>query len=165
MAEVDLMALSAWYESKEIPRSTAFRLVKLAGIKTAPIKVPGSRAPVAAINAEQRAKLDALAAILKSGVTMAELERKMAGALVAPSKPVETVPDSPAPEPQLQDHGALLARLEAGERALNTGLPLSTAEVAWMLQARPGGERVARAGVVAIRHGRNCWQLRRSESV
>ena len=165
MAEVDQMALSTWYEDKKIPRSTAFRLVKLAGIKTEPMKVPSSRAPVAGINAEQKAKLDALAQMLQSGVTMAELERQLSGALVAGSKPAETVSDSPAPEPQLQDHGALLARLEAGERALATGLPLSTAEVAWILLARPGGERVDRAGVVAIRRGRNCWQLRRSESV
>jgi hypothetical protein len=165
ITEIDRMALSSWYEGQSVPRSTAFKLVKLAGIKTETMKVPSSRAPVAAINAEQRSKLDALAQMLQNGVTMAELERQLAGALVATSSPAETVSDSPAPEPQLQDHGALLARLEAGERALNTGLPLSTPELAWLLQARPGGERVQRAGVVAIKHGRNCWQLRRSEPV
>jgi hypothetical protein len=164
MAEIDRMALSSWYEGK-VPRSTAFKLVKLAGIETKPMKVPTSRAPVASINAEDKARLDALAQMLQGGMTMAELEKQLDGALVAASRQAETVPDIPAPEPQRQDYGALLTRLEAGERALATGLPLTTDEVAWILQARPGGERVDRAGVVAIKHGRNCWQIRRSEPI
>jgi hypothetical protein len=165
IAEIDRMPLSAWYEARKVPRSTAFKLVKLGRIETQPMRVPYSRAPVASVNAEQMAQLDHLVGRLtRDGLTMAQLEAELSGAMVATSEPSETDSDSPTPAQQPFDQAALLARLEAGERAIATGLPLRTSEMAWLLQARPGGDRVDRAGVVAIRHGRDCWQLRRSES-
>jgi hypothetical protein len=165
MAEIDLMALSSWYEDKRVPRSTAFKLVKLAGIETTPMKVPSSRAPVAAINAEQKAKLDALVQVLQNGVTMAQLERQMAGALVAAEQQAETVSDDPGPILHPADPSALLARLEAAERAIASGLGLSTSEAAWILGVRPGAAVVTRGGITATRTVRNCWQLRRSEPI
>jgi hypothetical protein len=63
------------------------------------------------------------------------------------------------------DPGAVLARLEAAERAISSGCPLTTIEAAWILGAKPGGDRVVRAGIEAVRHARNCWQLRRAETV
>lgn len=165
MAEIDLMALSSWYEDKGVPRSTAFKLVKLAGIETTPMKVPSSRAPVAAINAEQIQQLDALAQMLQSGVTMAQLERQMAGALVTAGKPAETVSDDPGPILHPADPSALLARLEAAERAIASGLGLSTSEAAWILGVKPGAAVVTRGGITATRTARNCWQLRQSETV
>ena len=164
MAEIDLMALSSWYEDKGVTRSTAFKLVKLAGIKTTPMKVPSSRAPVAAINAEQIQQLDALAQMLQSGVTMAQLERQMAGALVAAGKPAETVSDDPGPILHPADP-SVLARLEAAERAIASGLGLSTSEAAWILGVKPGAAVVTRGGITATRTARNCWQLRQSETV
>jgi len=165
LTELDAMPLSTWWESRSVPRSTAFRLVKLARITPGRMKVPTSRVPVSCLNAEQVAQLDALAAHLKDGKTLPLLEAMLETALVADSSPAETVSDDPGPIHHQVDPDALLARLEAGERALSTGLPLSTAEVAWLLLARPGGDRVERAGVEAIRHGRNCWRLRRAETV
>jgi hypothetical protein len=53
----------------------------------------------------------------------------------------------------------LLARLEAAERAISSGLPLTTADVAWILGARPGSATVTRGGITATRHGRNVWSL------
>jgi len=159
------MALSSWYEGRAVPRSTAFKLVKLAGIETAPMKVATSRAPVAGVNAEQIQQLDALAQQLQNGVTMAELERRMTAALVAVEKQAETVSDDPGPILHPADPGALLARLEAAERAIRSGLGLSTNEAAWILGVRPGSAVVTRGGIRATRTARNCWQLRRSETV
>jgi hypothetical protein len=165
ITEIDRMALSSWYEGRSVPRSTAFKLVKLAGIETAPMKVATSRAPVAGVNAEQIQQLDALAQMLQNGVTMAQLERQMAGALVAAEKPAETVSDDPGPVLHPADPSALLARLEAAERAIASGLGLSTSEAAWILGVRPGAAVVTRGGITATRTARNCWQLRRSETV
>lgn len=165
VAEIDRMALSAWYESHGVPRSTAFKLVKLAGIETTPMKVPSSRAPVAAINAEQKAKLDAMVEMLQAGVTVAEMERQIAGAMVASSSPAQTVSDDPGPILHPADPSALLARLEAAERAIASGLGLSTSEAAWILGVKPGAAVVTRGGITATRTARNCWQLRRSETV
>lgn len=164
LTEIDAMPLSAWWESRGIPRSTAFKLVKVAGIKPGRIRVPSSKLPVSSITPADAQKLDSLAARLKSGATLPQLEAENTTSLVSASTDQpETVSDGLSHHQQ-HDAGALIQRLEAGERAIHSGLPLTTSEVAWLLQARPGGDRVQRAGVEALRHGRNCWQLRRSES-
>lgn len=164
LAEIDSMPLSSWWESRGIPRSTAFKLVKVAGIKPGRIKVPSSKLPVSSITPADAQKLDALAARLRKGATLPQLEAEITTSLVAQSAhQQETVSDDLSHQQQYEA-GALIQRLEAGERAIRSGLPLTTSEVAWLLMARPGGERVQRAGVEAIRHGRNCWELRQSES-
>ena len=53
----------------------------------------------------------------------------------------------------------LRQRLELTSLALETGAPLSTAEVSLLLGARPGSEKVERGGLVARRVGRNVWRL------
>lgn len=60
------------------------------------------------------------------------------------------------------DAQALHQRLEALQLALQTGAPLSTAEVAHLLGARPGATELQRGGVTARRLGRNLWKLSRS---
>lgn len=164
-AELDSLPLSAWWESRGLSRASAFRLVKIAGISPGRVKVPYSRLPVASLTAEQVAQLDPLAHRLRNGATLPQLEAELTTAMVAAESPSDHASDDLSPSAPAVDAAALLARLEAGERAIATGLPLSTAEMAWLLQARPGGDRVTRAGVEAIRHGRNCWQLRRAQSV
>ena len=60
------------------------------------------------------------------------------------------------------DAKALGQRLEALHLALQTGAPLTTAEVTHLLGARPGAAEVQRGGVTARRLGRNLWKLSRS---
>ena len=55
----------------------------------------------------------------------------------------------------------LRQRLELTALAIDTGAPLSTAEVSLLLGARPGSERVERGGLVARRITRNVWRLSR----
>ena len=57
------------------------------------------------------------------------------------------------------DVGALRQRLELTDLAVRTGAPLSTAEVTYLLGARPGGESVERGGLQARRLSRNVWKL------
>jgi hypothetical protein len=57
------------------------------------------------------------------------------------------------------DPAPFLARLEAAERAIRSGLGLTTTEVAWILGVRPGAAVVTRGGITATRTGWNCWRL------
>jgi hypothetical protein len=59
------------------------------------------------------------------------------------------------------DLAALRQRLEITQLALQTGAPLSTAELTGLLGARPGGPVVERGGLRARRLGRNLWKLAR----
>ena len=49
-----------------------------------------------------------------------------------------------------------LARLEAAERAMRSGLGLTTAEVTWILGARPDSREAVRGGIRTTRTGWNC---------
>ena len=165
LATLDSLPLTDWYEARGVPRSTAFKMVRIAGLELGRVKLPGTRALVAALTAEQRQVMDRLADRWCDGATLPQLQAEFTAALVPSDglSQAEPVPDGLSPSAPPIDAGALLSRLEAGERAIRSGLPLTTSEVAWLLLARPGGDRVSRAGVEAIRHGRNVWQLRRSE--
>ncbi|MEB3320391.1 MAG: hypothetical protein VKI63_05580 [Cyanobium sp.] len=61
------------------------------------------------------------------------------------------------------DLASLRQRLELTQLALQTGAPLSTAEVTALLGARPGGAVVERGGLKARRLSRNVWKLTRLE--
>ncbi|MCX5968058.1 MAG: hypothetical protein NTV57_10520 [Cyanobacteria bacterium] len=60
------------------------------------------------------------------------------------------------------DLAALRQRLELTQLALQTGAPLSTAEVAQLLGARPDAAVIERGGLVARRVSRNVWKLSRA---
>jgi len=62
------------------------------------------------------------------------------------------------------DVASLRQRLELTDLALRTGAPLSTAEVTYLMGARPGGEMVERGGLRARRLSRNVWKLSQSEA-
>ncbi|MEC8441278.1 MAG: hypothetical protein VXZ59_03050 [Cyanobacteriota bacterium] len=53
----------------------------------------------------------------------------------------------------------LRQRLELTALALETGAPLTTADVSFLMGAKPGTERVERGGLVARRVSRNVWRL------
>ena len=57
----------------------------------------------------------------------------------------------------------LRQRLELTALAVESGAPLTTAEVAYLLGARPGTECVERGGLRARRVSRNVWRLSRMD--
>jgi hypothetical protein len=61
------------------------------------------------------------------------------------------------------DLAALRQRLELTQLAIQTGAPLSTAEVSQLLGVRPTSENLERAGIKARRLSRNVWKLGRAE--
>ena len=57
----------------------------------------------------------------------------------------------------------LRQRLELTALAIDTGAPLSTAEVSFLMGARPGTDRVERGGLIARRISRNVWRISRQD--
>lgn len=154
-SSVDAVRLSDWIAAAPISRATAYELLKGLGIEPHRGRVPGVRSDVAILDSQQLQQLEAAAARVAGGERVAEVIAAASGALV-PSRSVDSPqppPDSPQPGHSLND------RLEALERAVRTGAPLTTAEVSWLLGARPGAASVTRGRVTATRHGRNVWSL------
>ena len=88
------------------------------------------------------------------------------GALVvtppaAPPKPSEaTAVSADDDREQLE---TLALQLQALGDAVELGAPLTTRQVRLLLGARPGGDRVTRAGIAARKLGYNLWQLSRAK--
>ena len=59
---------------------------------------------------------------------------------------------------------ALRQRLELTSLAIETGAPLTTAEVTKLLGARPGSTKTERGGLIARRISRNVWRLSRLDT-
>ena len=62
------------------------------------------------------------------------------------------------------DIHSLRQRLEVTALAIETGAPLTTAEVSHLLGARPGSGEAERGGLIARRISRNVWKLSRSDN-
>ncbi len=58
---------------------------------------------------------------------------------------------------------ALRQRLETTALAIETGAPLTTAEVSQLLGARPGSTKAKRGGLIAERISRNVWKLTKAD--
>ena len=64
----------------------------------------------------------------------------------------------------LRNHRNLRDRLELVDLAIKTGAPLSTAEVSFLLGAKPGKSKIERAGLVAIKVSRNVWKITKNNN-
>ena len=161
---VDGVRLAELTEALPVSRGSVFELVKALGIVT--VKGPGldGRGRVAWVSSTDADRLAEAAQLVAKG------ERRiadLAGGLVSQRTP-QTPPTGPgavsAASPDSADPAPFLARLEAAERAIRSGLGLTTTETAWILGVRPGGSPVTRAGITATRTGWNCWRLESAAS-
>ena len=64
----------------------------------------------------------------------------------------------------LQNMKNLRNRLELIDLAIKTGAPISTAEVSFLMGAKPGKSRVERGGLIAIKVSRNVWKIAKNSS-
>ena len=55
-------------------------------------------------------------------------------------------------------------RLELIDLAIKTNAPLSTAEVSFLMGAKPGKTKVERGGLLAIKVSRNVWKIVKNNS-
>ncbi len=155
--------LSSLIERLPLSRGSVFELVRALGIETTKGPGPGGRGRVAWLSAADAARLEDAAAEVAAG----RLRIADAGGSLAPSpQRPETPPTLPteAPSADSADGAGLLQRIQAAAAAARVGFPLSTAEVAWILGAKPGAPVVTRAGLRAERMARNVWRLQSAES-
>ena len=64
----------------------------------------------------------------------------------------------------LQNFKNLRNRLELIDLALKTGAPISTAEVSFLMGAKPGKSKVERGGLFAIKVSRNVWKITKNSN-
>ena len=149
---LDGIRLSQWIATAPISRATTYQLLRLLGITPEKSSVPGVRAEVAMLTTEQVAAMDAAAARMAAGATLSDL-----ATAITPAAPPDPSADGlQTPPPTTAD---LMERLTAADLAIRTGFPLQTREVAWIMGARPGGDRVQRGRMIATRTARGVWSL------
>jgi hypothetical protein len=105
------------------------------------------------LSAEQVVVMDRAAEQVAAGRSIADLT----AIITRPRTAVNTTDEAQVGE-------GLLARLEAAERAIASGLPLTTAEATWILGVKPGatiGTTIARGGIAITHHGADVWSLAR----
>lgn len=157
----DGVRLAELIDQLPLSRGSVFEVVKALGVRTAKgpgVDGKGRVAWLSAADADRVAEAahrvhngQAKIAELATGLATQQTRQTLPAPLSAPSA------DSPDPAP-------FLARMEAAEKAIRSGLGLSTMEAAWILGVRPHGEVFRRGGIVATRTGWNCWWLRSAES-
>jgi hypothetical protein len=156
----DGVQLAELIEALPLSRGSIFELVKVLGITTVKGPGPGGRGRVAWLSADDADRLATAAQRVHRGeVRIADLQG------LASLRTAQIVaPAVLAPSADSADHGPFLGRLEAAERAIRSGLGLTTSEVAWILGVRPGAKVVVRGGITATRTGWNCWRLTSADS-
>jgi len=154
---VDGVRLADLIESLPLSRGSIFELLKVLAISTEMGPGPNGKGRVAWLSADSADRLtDAANRVNRKEIRIADLASHLTlqtpqTAAIAPS--AESA-DSADPAP-------FLARLEAAERAIASGLGLTTAEVSWVLGVKPGSAEVIRGGIKATRTKINCWLLTR----
>ena len=153
-ALLDGIRLSDLADELPVGRSSLFELLKSLRITTQ--KGPGAdgKGRVAWENISQAELLRNAARAVHAG------EKKIADFSSAIAKTSSSAPRSASPDSA--DPAPFLARLQAAERAIASGLGLTTSEAAWVLGVFPGSSPLTRGGITATRTGKNCWLLSRA---
>lgn len=158
---VDGVRLTELVEELPLSRSSVFELLKVLKISTTNGPGPNGRGRVAWINDEDAAKMRSAAARVKAKeIRIADL----ATGLQRRQTPQTAMAAASAGSPESADPAPFLARLEAADRAIRSGLGLTTNETAWILGVKPGAGVVIRGGIRATRTGWNCWRLQSADS-
>lgn len=161
LVTVDGVRLAELLPQLPVSRGSVFEIIKALGIKTQNAPGPGGRGRVAWISGKDAERLtDACRRVNDKEVKIAEL----AQGLQRRQTPQTAISAASAGSPDSADPAPFLARLEAAERAISSGLGLSTNETAWILGVRPGSSPLTRGGVTATRTGWNCWRLQSADS-
>jgi hypothetical protein len=157
-ASVDGIRLIDLAEELPLGRSSLFELLKGLAIKTIKGPAGNGKGRVAWVSSADADRLREAARAVHAG------ERKIAdfsAALASLETPPTQGGGNTASSPS-SSSAPFLARLEAAERAVSSGLGLTTSETAWILGVHPGSSPLTRGGITAERTSKNCWRLSRA---
>ena len=141
---------SDWFEAHGISRTTAFALLRAAGIEPSKKRIEGVNKPVSYLAGDQLRAMEALVEQHKAGRSVAELSSAIQKAVPERSELIATNPSEPDDK---ATGGSLLERLQALQLAQSTGATLTSREARWILGKKPvASERLERVGV-------NAWRL------
>jgi hypothetical protein len=158
---VDGVRLTELVEQLPLSRSSVFELLKVLKIKTTTGPGPTGKGRVAWISTADSETIAAAAArVAKKEIRIADL----ATGLQRRQTPQTAMAAASAGSPESADPGTFLARLDAADKAIRSGLGLTTTEAAWILGVKPGAGVVTRGGIRATRTGWNCWRLESADS-
>lgn len=158
---VDGVRLAELVSALPLSRQSVFEVVRALGIVTAKGPGPDGRGRVAWVSSADADRISEAAHRVHRGeVRIADLA---VGLQRQPTRPtLATLPAAGSPD--APDPAPFLARLEAAERAIRSGLGLSTLEVSWILGVKPACSPVTRGGIRAVRTGWNCWRLQSTDA-
>lgn len=157
-AVVDGVRLAEVMQASHLSRDTAFKLAARLQISRWHGPGPGGKGRVAWISAADADRLSqALRDVAEGRLRVADVGVDAIAQRHPTQQTLATVPAAPSADSA--DGAVLLTRLDAADRAMAIGLPLTTAELAWVLGVRPGAAVFTRGGITARRIARNAWQL------
>jgi hypothetical protein len=151
--------LAELIEMLPLSRGSIFELIRALGIATTKGPGPDGKGRVAWLSDHDAAQLSEAAFRVDRGEVRI---RDLAQGLATRPTPQTAITAASGASVDSADPKPFLARLEAAERALTSGLGLTTMEVAWILGVKPATSPVTRGGITAKRTGWNCWHLTQS---
>jgi len=159
-ASVDGIRLADLAEELPVGRSSVFELLKALTITTSKGPGPDGKGRVAWVSDADADRLRTAAhAVHKGERKIADFAAQHTVSLASLRTPQTLKKAAPPTSVDSPDSSPFLARLEAAERAVGSGLGLTTAETAWILGVLPGSSPVTRGGITATRTSKNCWLL------
>lgn len=160
-ATVDGVRLSELMEKLPLSRSSVFELIKVLGIKTTGGPGANGKGRAAWVSQADATRLtESAQRVHDKKVRIADL----GAGLQRRQTPQTIIRAVSAVAADSTDPGPFLARLKAADKAIRSGLGLTTAETSWILGIKPGAAVVIRGGIQATRTGRNCWRLQSADS-
>ena len=156
---VDGIQLAEFVANAPLSRGSIFELIKALGISTKKGPGPGGKGRVAWLSADDADRLDLAAQAVNAGKTkIADYSTGLQRLATPPTPPTDSAESAESADP-----APFLARLDAAERAVRSGLGLTTAEASWILGVRPGSTPLIRGGLTITRTGWNCWLITKNK--
>ena len=126
----DGLLLADWAEQNDVGKTTSYALVKILkamGIEPKFVRKKGASKPSPLLDGHALDAINHLLMQHRDGRSIAQLEADHTAAIVAAPQ------EEPAPKQEPINPALLLARLQAADLAISTGLPLTRQELAWIV--------------------------------
>jgi len=128
----DGLMLHEWAEQNDVGKTNSYTFIKILkamGIEVKMVKRKGVARATAFLEGTSMDAINHLLMQHRQGKSLAQLEAEHTSALV----PAETATPAAVEDQTTFNPSALLLRMQAAELAINTGMPLSKKEMAWII--------------------------------